>query len=224
MATKTASYEQATRQVSNLLSALGMNNNAYEDEQDLGALGTFEEAKASMEINSQIYEVTPRTSVKKKSSTPQKDHQGQVAYGLSQEDIDRFTKEDIDTLEEDNPDILSLDITPPPLDSEKYEFKGIVETCGNLKDVWNAFIVAYRRGDMKGTTVANQPLKISKNKDNALEMVYTAADIRYVQGNPPNPLLESLLSKEDLFIWVYSIQEPKELGYIFNGYVYLRKE
>jgi len=110
---------------------------------------------------------------------------------------------------------------PAPLDGT-YSYHAIVEDCGELKSIWDAFVEVIVDQQPKQVTLDSGTYEIIQTPPQGLwALVDTFKDRKYLleAGN-----LTGHLKPGEKFIWVKSLTEVgRDFGYIHQGYVFLHK-
>lgn len=245
MSHQNKSFAEATRQVANLMAAVGQGVDAYEDETRPPAPTSFEAALASVEAAEQhadlvlppdpvviqgleeiedqqdLEEAMRRLGEPQDTPVPHEEVVGQVAADDEDDDWEFMCATGMDELEES--------LMPEILDSERFTFHNVVECAGTLEPIFKAFEKANKTGEPTQVALPGRTLVCEKPR-NEWEIRDEVQGIWYLQAGPNEAGANHVIREGDVFVWVIPIEEGEdeyfvdELGYIHNGYVFMRRE
>lgn len=243
MSHQNKSFEQATRQVADLMAAVGQGVDAYEDETHPPAPTSFEAALASVEAaeqhadpvfppdpvviqgleeieDQQDLEEAMRRIQSDEPTVPHEEVVAQVAADDEDDDWEFMCATGMDELEES--------LMPEILDPERFSFHNVVECAGTLEPIFKAFEKVNRTGEPTQIVVEGRTLVCEKPRSE-WEIRDKVQGIWYLQAGPHEAGAGHVIEEGDLFIWVIPTDGEDEsfadeLGYIHNGYVFMRRE
>ena len=112
---------------------------------------------------------------------------------------------------------------PDPI-SDGYVIHGVVENCGELKEVWEAFCLAATTGEPQMVKLESGPFPLMPNPEVGWQLTDTVKDRLYILGRPSQDAeLREKLEQGETHIWVRTSKGGADLGYIQEGYVFLKK-
>lgn len=238
MSHQNKSFAEASRQVADLMAAVGQGVDAYEDETHPPAPTSFEAALASVEAAEQHADpvFTPDPAVIQGleqiedqqdlgeamrhtqgdgPDAPHAEAVSQVAPDDKGDDWEFMCATGLDEMEES--------LRPEAVEPERFSFHSVVECSGSLEPIWEAF----ERANHTSLDVDGRKLEIV-GKRGAYSIRDEVAGVWYLQAGPEEARGALGLEEGDIFIWVIplDVDDPasaKELGYIHNGYVFVAR-
>ena len=194
------SFEEACRQVDNLMAAIGGNVDAYE-------------GGNSDEDSQDVSEALDRL---RNNPDPPVPHE-KVVEELGEDDS-LMCATGLDELEDS--------LMPEILDPERFVFHNVVECLGTLEFIWQAFEKANQSGKEGSVNLPGRSLEISRLRS-TWEIKDHLQNIWYLQADSSDLAIRGLNDK-DIFVWVLPLEDKDdfapELGYIHNGYVFMRRQ
>ncbi len=115
------------------------------------------------------------------------------------------------TLADDKP-------SPPQPLSEEYRYHDIVDACGELKAVWDAFCLVVTDQEPKQVTLDSGTFEVTKSQGS---WVLSDPHKNYMYVLEVGNLAGHLKLGERL-IWVSNMENQTDFGYIHQGYVFLK--
>lgn len=246
------SFEEATRQVADLMAACGQGVSAYEDDPTFQGGNSFEAASAAVEAAEQQADrghpapaaneehfsgLTPAEGLEGLEVPLDHDDEEDLQEALArlqgtQTTVPHQQVEQEEASDDDYglcaTDIDDGDLLPEVIDAEAYSFHNVVECSGNLEAVWKAFEMARRTGEPQRLELPDRSLQMERKHD-CWEIRDEQANLWYLEAGENDVLAQQALEAGDLFIWVIPIIEGQDsalvedLGYIHNGYVFMRR-
>lgn len=127
-------------------------------------------------------------------------------------------------------DMYTLDNAPKPVE-DCYELLGNAISYGELYEIYTSFRFAQQTGEIQTVNLDNGTFEMTPNYGGGNDMTLhdTVKGRKYVQQSSHSPHSGEGyedVKEDDLFIWVISDDsiEDKDLGYIHNQWVFLRKK
>ena len=245
MSHRELSYDEATRQVANLMAATGQNANAYEDELSPQGGNSFEAAQAAVRAAEQHsdYSPAPKNLVVQMGQVAEDGHYEPSAEEerlLRAPEQPFLASEGLLQEVQDSPEVAPFPegedapvddvdwcatgeaLIPEAIAPHLYQFHQVVECAGSLEEIWKAFERAQRTRGAETVVLPDRTLGLSFEKQHWV-LRDEAQGLLYSQDGPSNPFLQSLVDPSDLFIWVLPLGGGTDRGYIHNGYIFLRR-
>ena len=228
-------FEEASGQVRSLLIAIGEGEvNAYEspsqeEEQPPEEEGTFEAAFQSVQAALGTASGSPAPASSAPEETlPEMPQFGDTGLILSEEEAEEEEEATVSAVDEEGTDWTCVlaeaeeDFGAPSPLNEQYELQGPVEDSGELEEVHNSLSDSILTGKSQPAHLEGG-LFHTQEESYGWELVDASQQIRYVQQQ--GDLGDGRkVSPEDRFFWVLAGEEENCVGYIHNGYVFLRKQ
>lgn len=231
------SYDDACRQVENLMAAIGGGVNAYEEEKyktsPSPAENSFEAAVASVEAAAQRLDPSGAPVAGPKALPSG----WQPAPDLAELDFTEAPEEvpseaEVAETEDEGAldwcatglEDLEESLIPEPLDDE-HQYHDIVENAGSLDPFWQTIVRSHNTGKPQSVMIEGRELT-SRRVAGCWEILDKEMGLRYLQAGETDIDLKGFLEDKDLFVWVLPSSDSfaEDLGYIHNGYVFLRKK